>query len=114
MEFKFPLFTIVFLIAIILLSCVHGYLEPPSRSRCCSVNLLMTAVVIWLFSRSLEAGAVNIGDKIFWGKMMFFGAVLTGINWLLFCPVIHRSFMDPKTRQYPPDLLVSPNFILMI
>lgn len=47
-------------------------------------SIFALVIAFWVLFRSFEAGAVELADKIFWGKMMYIGTTLAGPTWLIF------------------------------
>jgi len=85
MIFVFPPFTIVFGISVILaITCTVIIWTRRPAPGAAPLAFFLLAVTEWLVARTFEAGAVDIGDKILWGKMMFLGALNTGTIWLYF------------------------------
>jgi PAS domain S-box-containing protein len=85
MAFNFPIFSLVFLVCGLLAVIFAGvvWMKRPSPGAV-PFSLLMLAVAEWIFGLALEAGAVDISVKIFWGKVEYFGIAGVGALWLLF------------------------------
>src|SRR5271157_26525 len=85
MAFNFPPFSIAFFVAAFL-ALLFAIISWNRRMVPGAVPLtfFLLAIVVWTFSRSLEAGAVDFGDKVFWGKMEFLGILSSGVLWLTF------------------------------
>jgi PAS domain S-box-containing protein len=85
MLFNFPPFSIVFIIGSLigLIFSVVILLRPPAPGKV-PFTLFLIAITFWTICRTLEAGAVDYGIKVFWGKLMFLGTVNSGVMWLSF------------------------------
>jgi diguanylate cyclase (GGDEF)-like protein/PAS domain S-box-containing protein len=85
MAFDFPPFTSVFFVGGILalfFASVTWARRPAPGALPFTIFLLGAAV--WTFANAFEAGAAGLADKIFWGKVMYFGALSTGAMWFSF------------------------------
>jgi PAS domain S-box-containing protein len=85
MEYSFPLFTLAFFLggalALLLAGLVWTRRQVPGAIP---YILFMLAVAEWTFTRALEAGGIDFGVKVFWGQMMWMGAIFSGVFWLFF------------------------------
>lgn len=85
MLYNFPAFTIVFFIGgflALFLAAITWMKRPAAGALPLAIFLLAAAE--WTFANALEVGAVELADKVFWGKMMYFGLINTGILWIYF------------------------------
>jgi PAS domain S-box-containing protein len=85
MLFHFPTFALVFFLGglMALFYAAVVFLKRPVPGADTFAFFALT-IAVWLIFRALEAGAMDITDKIMWGKMMYFGASLSGPAWLVF------------------------------
>ena len=107
MSFNFSLFSLTFflgsLLALYLAFTV--YLRRPAPG-CIPFMLFILAVAWWTFAYALEAGAQNNADKILWGKLEYFGIVLTGLTWLCFTLDFTGQTVWRKARFIIPMLVM--------
>jgi PAS domain S-box-containing protein len=101
MALNFPPFSLAFIIGgiIALVFALLTWSRRPAPGALLFA-LLLFVVVEWVFARALEAGAVEMLTKIFWGKMMFLGAVATGPLWFMFALDYTGSSVWRKTRNW--------------
>ncbi len=85
MELNFPAFSFAFIAAGIMAVCYATVISMRKSSPgVVPFTLFLLVLAEWLFARSLEAAGVDFGTKIFWGKMMQFGTVSSGVLWIIF------------------------------
>ncbi|MDD1748671.1 MAG: hypothetical protein LUO89_02240, partial [Methanothrix sp.] len=70
--------------AIILAAIALFSWQRRSAKGAVSFSILMLAVAFWSICNLLEIASFDIGDKIFWARMAFFGIVLVPVSWLAF------------------------------
>ncbi|QIN84347.1 hypothetical protein GBA63_18150 [Rubrobacter tropicus] len=50
-----------------------------------TLAVLMAGVSVWALGYALESGAPDVGAKIFWAKVQYFGISTVPLAWLAFC-----------------------------
>ena len=113
MMFHFPLFSIVFFIgaALALVLIFKIWTRRIASGSSIFVCFLLT-LFIWILTNGLEAGAVDFNTKVFWGRSMYWGAVFTGVMWLIFA----LEYTGSKWCRRPRNivlLLIIPIFSLI-
>jgi PAS domain S-box-containing protein len=100
MEYNFPTFSFFFflggIVALILAGLVWTRRQAPGAIP---FVLFSLAVAEWVITRALEAGGVDPGIKDFWGRMMWMGAIFTGVFWLFFSLDFSGSNWWKRTRN---------------
>jgi PAS domain S-box-containing protein len=85
MTFEFPLYSLAF-VAGGVLALVVAVVTLTRRSvpGALPFSIMLLALAGWTFARALTAFSIDFDDKIFWYKIMFFGAFTVGVLWLSF------------------------------
>lgn len=107
MAFDFPPFILVFFIGSLLaifIAWITWVRRPAPGSV--PLTLLLLCIAWWLFGGILEAGAVAFQDKVFWGKIEFFGIASTGIFWLFFSLDYSGAHWWRKPRYFLPLAII--------
>jgi PAS domain S-box-containing protein len=102
-ELSFPPFSIAFIIAAVMAvgyATVVSMRKPAPGVAPFIIFLLFLAE--WMFARSLEAAGIDLGAKIFWGKVMQFGVVSSGVMWVIFS----LSYTGSKWWRQPFNLFL--------
>jgi signal transduction histidine kinase len=85
MNFNFPAFTLVFfaggIICLVTASVLWNRRPAPGIVP---LFLLSIAGAVWTLGGALEAGAVELSNKILFSKIAYWGVVSTGVFWLVF------------------------------
>jgi PAS domain S-box-containing protein len=103
MLFDFPYFSIVFIVVgfLAVIFAIEILLRPPSPGKIPFVIFLL-GIAEWTIARTLEAGALDFADKVFWGRVMFFGSANTGVMWLAFS----QDFSGSTWWKRPRNLIL--------
>lgn len=85
MTWQYPPYTIIFIFTAVLSSLVGIFtLRRYNVAGHSSFAFLMFGVTAWTFFRALEGMALQMPDKIFWGKLEYIGIATVPVFWFLF------------------------------
>jgi PAS domain S-box-containing protein len=85
MTFNFSLYSVIFFILGTLVLIITAVIwTRKSSPGALPMAICLTAIAVWIFSRTLQLSSVDSTDKVFWAKVMYFSTVIEVIAWFSF------------------------------